>query len=303
MQAMLLAAGLGTRLRPLTETLPKPVVPMLNRALGSWALDTLKTVGVEHVVINTHVMPELLREHLQRDAPTGLRLTFSHEPELLGTAGGLKQACQYFADSDAPVIIANADILFCPDLARALRVHQANDAVATMILRDTPEPEHWGAIETDVTGRVRKMLDAPKHVRESTHAAMFSGVHILSPQALATLPNKGCVIRDGYQHWLSRGQRIDSIHDASPWSDLGTPQRYLEANLAALDHAWPHLHPELDATGSLVDPTAHISHSASIERCVIGAHATVDEGVNLKRCVVWPGTRVTENANDCVLTT
>jgi len=295
---MLLAAGLGTRLRPLTDRRPKPIVPVANRPLAGFAMEHLARSGVRSIVANTHPEPELVESTLQAVCPKGVDLRFSREIELLGTGGGLRKARPSFDDPQSPVIVVNGDTLFAPDLRRAYAAHVAQGAVATMILRPTAEPERFGAIGIDQNDWVRSLLGTPAdgRVRE---ALMFTGVQILSPEAFSAMPASGCVIRHAYRHWVDRGAPVLGVIDASPWADLGTVSDYQRLNLelASGSFTWPGIEPR---DGCILP--AGLEPSASVRQSVIGAGVRISEGVHLDRCVVWPGTQVTESATNAVLT-
>ena len=295
---MLLAAGLGTRLRPLTDRCPKPIVPVGNRPLAGFAMEHLARSGVRSIVANTHPEPELVESTLKSACPRGVDLRFSREIALLGTAGGLRKAQPSFDDPQSPVIVMNGDTLFAPDLSRAYAAHVAHGAVATMILRPTDEPERFGAIGIDQNDWVRSLLGTPsdERVRQSL---MFTGVQILSPNAFSAMPESGCVIRSAYRHWVDTGAPVLGVIDESPWADLGTVAEYhrLNLELASGSFAWPGVEPR---DGCILPDSRE--PSASVQRSVIGPEVVIAPGVQLDRCVVWPGTHVTRSSTNAVLT-
>jgi len=297
-QAILLAAGLGTRLQPLTDLRPKPIVPVANRPLAAFAMEHLARSGVRTVVANTHPLPDVVESALKSACPTGVELRFSRESTLLGTGGGLRKARSLLDDSQAPVLVMNGDTLFAPELDRAYAEHQARGAVATMILRRTPGPERFGAIGIDREGRVRSLLGIPSDERVRS-SLMFTGVHILSPEAFTAMPQSGCVIRTAYRGWVDRGARVLGLLDESPWADLGTVPEYhrLNLELASGLFAWPGVEP----TGGCILHDS-VRPSANIRRSVVGADVTIGEGVSVDRCVVWPGATVTQSATNAVIT-
>jgi NDP-sugar pyrophosphorylase family protein len=295
---MLLAAGLGTRLRPLTESAPKPIVPVANRPLAAFAMEHLARSGVRRIVANTHPRPELVEAALAAACPKGVDLRFSREMTLLGTGGGLRKARGLFDDSQSSVMVMNGDTLFAPDLGRASQEHLSRGAVATMILRRTSEPERFGAIGIDQDGWVRSLLGTPEYERVS-ESLMFTGVHILSPEAFSRMPESGCVIRSAYRHWVDSGAPVLGVIDESPWGDLGTVSEYhrLNLELASGSFAWPGIEPR---DGCILPAT--FEPGANVRQSVIGAGVRISEGVHIDRCVVWPGTLVTKSATNAVLT-
>jgi len=295
---MLLAAGLGTRLRPLTNLRPKPIVPVANKPLGAFAMEHMARSGVRRIVANTHPQPETVETALKAACPSDVELLFSRESTLLGTGGGLRKAQALFAASQAPVIVMNGDTLFAPDLGNAVSQHERRGAVATMILRRSPDASRLGAIGIDASGRVRSLLGAPAHadVREEL---MFTGVHILAAEAFVAMPESGCVIRSAYRRWVDSDELVLGIVDDSPWADLGTVSEYhrLNLELAAGSFAWPGVTPR----GGCILPKT-IEPSPRIQRSVIGEGAQLADGVTLDRCVVWPGARVDQSIENAVIT-
>jgi NDP-sugar pyrophosphorylase family protein len=295
---MLLAAGLGTRLRPLTDLRPKPIVPVANRPLAAFAMDYLARSGVQSIVANSHRQPELVESTLNAARPEAVELRFSRETRLLGTGGGLRKAQVLFDDPQSPVIVMNGDTLFAPDLDRAQAEHLSRGAVATMILRRSPDARRLGAIGIDQNGWVRSLLGAP-HDDRSRESLMFTGVHILAPEGFSALPESGCVIRSAYRHWVDRGAPVLGLVDESPWADLGTVGEYHRLNLAlaAGSFRWPGI--ERRDGCILADP---LDSSPNVRRSVIGPEVVIAPGVHLDRCVVWPGSHVTHSATNAVLT-
>ena len=295
---MLLAAGLGTRLRPLTDLRPKPIVPVANKPLGAFAMEHLARSGVTRIVANTHPQPQKVESALEVACPPLVDLRFSRETTLLGTGGGLKKARALFDDPQASVIVMNGDTLFAPDLRAALDAHVFAGAVATMILRKTPDPAHFGAIGIDPDGRVRTLLGSPGRA-DVSEELMFTGVHILSPEAFEAMPESGCVIRTAYRTWVDDGALVLGVVDDSPWADLGTVLEYhrLNLELASGSFLWPGVSPR---DGSILPDDRESSEQ--IRRSVVGEGARVEDGVTLDRCVVWPSTTVDRSASNAVIT-
>jgi NDP-sugar pyrophosphorylase family protein len=295
---MLLAAGLGTRLQPLTGLRPKPIVPVANKPLAAFAMEHLARNGVTSMVANTHPRPEEVETILKSACPWGVDLRFSREAVLLGTGGGLRKARPLFGDPQAPVLVMNGDTLFAPDLRNALEQHVSRGAVATMILRRVANPARFGAIAIDESGWVRALLGRPATTAVAEEL-MFTGVHILSPEAFDAMPQSGCVIRTAYRGWVDQGTPVLGIVDDSPWADLGTVSEYhrLNLELASGSVTWPGISPR---DGCIL--AAGVPASLRIRRSVVGEGARIGEQATLDRCVVWPGTVVDRSAQDAVLT-
>src|SRR5688572_30447267 len=152
MRAMLVAAGFGTRLDPLTRELPKPALPVANRPIAWYACDHLARSGFTEIAVNTHHLARELRDALAPLAPPGVKLRFVHEPEILGTGGGVRNAWQ--PDDGEDFVVMNAKLLFAPDLARVLTAHRQAGAIATMVLRALPPGSRFTPIATATDGRI-----------------------------------------------------------------------------------------------------------------------------------------------------
>lgn len=301
MRAMVLAAGLGTRLRPLTLERPKPAVPVGNRPLARFALDEVAKLGIVRAVLNTHHLGGALPGWLEPHAPEGVALDFVHEPELLGTGGGLRNAWPLLRDDDDPVVVVNGDILFSPDLAGAVETHRRLDAIATMVLRPDPAADRYGSVEVDGEGRVRRLLGRPDHPGP-LEKHMFTGVHVLSPRAFGEMPEVGCVVRECYRPWVDRGEVVAGHVDRSPWRDLGTLEAYLQANcsMAAGELPWGGVGHRSER--GLIHAGARVAAGATLHQAVVGDGAEVPAGADLERVVVWDGARAEGRLRDAVVT-
>ncbi len=302
MIGMVFAAGLGTRLRPLTERLPKPVVPLMNRPLASYSLERLAAAGVTRCAVNTHHLADAVPRALEGHLPAAMDVTFVHEETLRGTGGGLRGGLEaLLADGadDEPILVMNGDILFWPDLEGAIALHRRLGAVATMVLRPDPRARRFGAIHVDADGRVRRLLGEPAF-EGPLEEHMFTGVHVLSRAAIADLPRDGSVISGAYRGWVDGAATVAGFVDHGPWRDLGTPAEYLRAHVDMLSGAlpWPTLTPP---GASLVAHGASIGEGAILDRCVVGPGARVAAGARLTRAVVWAEAEVEGDAADVIV--
>ncbi|MEK6633349.1 MAG: NDP-sugar synthase [Nitrospirota bacterium] len=229
MKAMILAAGFGTRLRPLTNTIPKPLLPVAGTPLIVWNLMLLKHHGFRDVVINLHHLGPMIEQALGSGAQFGLRLLYSHEPIILGTGGGIKQAERYF--SNEAVLILNGDTLFDLDLAALCAFHHERKALATLVLREDPDAVKWGLVEVGADDRIVRING--KGLAETTlptRPRMFAGIHILHSRLLRDIPKEvASSIIDPYVAAIGRGEPLLGYDLTGYWSDVGTPERYGQA--------------------------------------------------------------------------
>jgi NDP-sugar pyrophosphorylase family protein len=228
MKAMILAAGLGTRLRPLTNTIPKPLLPVGGTPLIIWNLLLLKRHGFHEVVINLHHLGPMIEQALGNGSKFGLRIIYSHEPMILGTGGGIKQAEQHF--SGEPVLVLNGDTLFEMDLEALWVFHRSRAASATLVLREDPEAERWGLVEVGAEDRIHRITGKGASGSAPTIPRMFAGIHILNTRLLRDV-RKGVAssIIDPYVAAIERGDPVLGYDLKGYWSDVGTAERYTQA--------------------------------------------------------------------------
>lgn len=228
---MVLAAGLGTRLRPLTNSIPKPLLPIGGQPLIVWNLKLLERHGITQVMINVHHLGDQIREALGDGRAWGLEISYSPEPMLLGTGGGLKQVEAFFQGE--PFIVLNGDTLADLSLTDMVERFRSQGGIGLMALRDVPDPDRWGPVETDVHERVLTINGRGQRIESSdmvAHRRMFAGIHVLDPLLLKNIPvGRPSSIIDAYVEWIGRGAGVYGYVFSGYWSDVGTPERYAEA--------------------------------------------------------------------------
>jgi NDP-sugar pyrophosphorylase family protein len=241
MKAMILAAGLGTRLRPLTDDRPKAMVEIDGRTLLEITLSRLRSVGVREVVINVHHFADMIVEYLQANDNFGMRIEVSREETLLDTGGGLKKAAYFLlrgsADASShpgePFILHNVDVLSAIDLRRMVRFHTENQTLATLAVQDRKTSRHLLFDDhLQLCGR-QIGSDPPELVGrgQPAHALAFSGIHIVSPRLLAMLSAEGAFsIITSYLRLAAAGEKILAFRaDEYYWRDLGRSENVAQA--------------------------------------------------------------------------
>ncbi len=228
---MILAAGLGTRLRPLTEATPKPLLPVGGTPLIVWNLLLLRAGGIRDVIINLHYLGSMIEDALGNGAAWDMRIAYSPEPELLGTGGGVKAAAEFFEGE--PFLVINGDTLINIDVEAFQDFHLSHGGVATLVVRDDPYAAQWGAVESDAQDRILRINGRGWDQGSSppvAHIRMFAGVHILHPSLLANAPmGQPFSIIDSYTQALNKGSRLLGFVHSGYWSDIGTVERYAQA--------------------------------------------------------------------------
>jgi NDP-sugar pyrophosphorylase family protein len=220
--AMVFAAGLGTRLAPLTDRVPKALLEIGGRPMVEYPLRMLAAAGVEQVIVNLHHHGEQIRARLGDGARYGLRIRYSPEDPILDTGGAVARARPLLGDE--PFAIANCDALLDPDLGALWRFHEERGALATLVVRSDPNAERYGTLDLDSTGIVRRFLGKPESVDRPLERRMFCGVHVLSPDIFAHLPAMRVfsITRDVYVPLVVSGARLCGFDYQGYWRDVGT---------------------------------------------------------------------------------
>lgn len=235
MKAMVLAAGLGTRLRPLTDDRPKALVTVNGRTLLEIALERLRSFGVDDVIVNTHHFAGMVSEYLAANGNFGMRIEISHEETLLDTGGGLKKASWFFLESpDEPFVVHNVDVISTIDLSRMVEFHRQHAALATLAVADRETSRYLLFDERgELCGRRAGRDGNPEMARpaENMRALAFAGIHVISPRIFVKLEEEGAFsIIPAYLRLAGRGEKIDAFRaDDYSWRDLGRPESVREA--------------------------------------------------------------------------
>ena len=300
MKAMILCAGFGERLMPLTTELPKPAFPLANRPLVWYTLRLLRSWGVDSVIVNAHHLPDVLTETVRACLPAGMEVEFSMEKEILGTGGGLSRVRGFFRD-DEPFILINGDILTDMDIAGAVELHLARGAVATMVISTNERYKLPGEVMVDSGGRIRSILGRPGGSKDLL-PAFFTGLHIMSRKVFNFIPDRprSCIIRDCYMRMVEEDRGVFGFITGSYWSDIGTPGRYLNANIDVLEGKYsPPFKLELmpgEISSQAGEGSFLVGGGCRIGRdvqtgpgAIIGEGAVIGDGCSMRESVVWPG--------------
>ena len=272
MKAMLLAAGFGTRFQPVTFTLPKPLIPVCNRPLIGWPIESFLAQGVRDFVVNLHHLPDAIRDALPRAYPQA-HFEFSFEQEILGTGGGVRRARRLLEDDD--FFLANGDTVQSVPVDALRRARSERDALAALTLRHPPEGDYFTPVFFE-NGRITGFGSG------TGEALMFSGSHCVARRVFDVMPDKDVfgMVDQLYQPLLQQGETIAAVVDDDPrWFDIGNPRRYLAASRALCGE-------NVVGGRSLVEGT--LIDSVVWNDCRIAA------GVTLESCIVAHGVELTK---------
>ncbi|MDE0331429.1 MAG: NDP-sugar synthase [Nitrospinae bacterium] len=318
MRAFVMAAGYGKRLGALGEEIPKPLLPLGGVPLIGFALEKLAAVGVSEVAVNLHHGAEKICSALG-DYAHGVHVHYFHEHEILGTAGGIKNAEAFLCEKNEPFFVINADAPCGANLKTALDHHQKGGFLATLILRRSPEAQQYGVLEFDEEGRLRKFLgeSAPGSPRGESSQAMFTGLSVMSPEMLSHIPagKESDISTQIYPSLMESDARIGAILSDSYWMDVGTSTRYLQANMDVMsgefapDFNWPPSEllliegPAMKWGEGSIEPPVLVGSDVVIQKnakagpfTVIMAGATLGYNAVARESIVFPGGKIDENS-------
>ena len=238
MKAMILAAGLGTRLRPLTDHRPKALVEINGRTLLEITLDRLRSFGVREVIVNVYHFADMILEYLETNDNFGMRIEVSREDVLLDTGGGLKKAAYFFvgdsAGSEEPFIVHNVDVLSTIDLQPMVQFHRDHQALATLAVQER-KTSRYLLFDDQLQLCGRRAGSDKEHelvrVVERSQALAFSGIHVISPRLLRMMNEEGAFsIITTYLRLAGQGEKISAFRaDEYYWRDLGKPENVVQA--------------------------------------------------------------------------
>jgi NDP-sugar pyrophosphorylase family protein len=223
-RAMVLAAGRGTRLAPLTHTTPKPLVPVADRPLLEHILEFLYAGGIREVVINLHHLGHRIEEQIGDGRRFGLGVRYSWEDPILDTGGGIKRAEPLLAGE--PFVVQNGDSLLELPLEELVACHREHGAIATLAVRPDPDAARYGTIELDADDRVRRIVGVPAEVPGTLRPFMFPGLHVLEPAIFSWMePDVAySIMRVTYAKLLAAGERIHGFPTSARWVNIDTPE-------------------------------------------------------------------------------
>jgi mannose-1-phosphate guanylyltransferase len=310
---MVMAAGLGTRLRPLTYEAPKPMVPVANRPVMEHILLLLRGHGFGEVIANLHWFPDTIRDRFGDGARLGVALTYSYEEELLGTAGGVRGVADFFGDE--PFLVMAADALTDIDLAALRAAHEANDGIATLAVTRVSNVSEFGVVITGSDGRIQGFQEKPDRGEALSDLANCM-IYVLDREIFDYFPDQPVVdfALDVFPALLSNDVPFHVHETDAYWNDVGSLPEYLRGNLDAVEGAV-----EVELAGRLLDTSGGddalergdpgvSGRVLAAEGCeldpgarldgplVIGEGCTVGAGARVKHAVLLPGAQVAPGA-------
>ena len=314
MKAILLAGGKGTRLRPLTIHTPKPIVPIFDRPFLHYQLDLLKQVAeIDEAILSLNYQPRRIEEIFGDGGDSGLGIRYVVEPVPLGTGGAIRYAGDALHDS---VVVFNGDVLTAIDLTAVIRLHRERKAKATIVLTPVDNPTAYGLVETDASGNIQRFLEKP-NPDEITCNTINAGIYVLEPDTFDRIPKDmpWSIERSFFPSLIERGETFVGHVDRGYWIDIGTPEKYMQVHRDIMDGRYRAAPFAGGTSATWISPKARIEEGATVDGpcfidegvvvksgarigpySVIGRHCWVEEHATLDRAIVWPNSRISQEA-------
>jgi NDP-sugar pyrophosphorylase family protein len=295
MRAMVLSAGYGTRLWPLTEDRTKPAIPILGKPLAGYVAEYLAGYGFDYIVVNLHHRPESVRSALGDGSRFGVKLQYVEEPEILGTSGALDNARELLKEET--FVVVNGKIITDIDLGEALETHRRTHALATLVLIPNTLRERFSVVETQ-NGLVTTFGGMPVALAHEPTPLMFTGIQILEPEIFSYIPRDvfSHSTTDVYPQAIAKGERIAAHVANGRWRELSTLQRYLDISLEMLKERGEALSAGTnsmisggaDVRDAILWDNVVVSAGARVRRAVLADNVHIDSGEVIEDAVVVP---------------
>jgi mannose-1-phosphate guanylyltransferase len=302
MKGIIIAGGFGTRLRPLTYSRPKHLLPVGNRPFLEYQVDLLRRHGITEIVFATNYFADQIEAHFGDGSAFGVRMRYALEQEPLGTAGAIKNAAALYPEDR--VVVLNGDILTDFDVGEVIRFHAEKDAQATIALRAVERPHAFGVLDTDDGGRVSAWSEPTEEEKKRVAANpgpptgisdyINAGIYVLEPQVIAQIPTgrPTSIERETYPALIGAGAAVYGIAPEGFWMDMGHPEQYLAASEAVLT-----VRVRTGVPYRQFGEGVEIASEAAVdEKTSLGAGVRIGRGTRLVGCIILDGCTVGENA-------
>jgi mannose-1-phosphate guanylyltransferase len=303
MRAVVLVGGFGTRLRPLTLSTPKQMLPVVNRPMIERVLEHLHRHGIDDAVLSLGYRPDAFSASYPDGVCAGVTLHYAVEPEPMDTAGAIRFAA-LDAGIDERFVVANGDVLTDLDIGALVKLHDARGAEGTIALHRVEDPSAYGVVPTDPDGRVLAFVEKPPR-EEAPTDLINAGTYVLEPSVIGRIDGgrRVSVERETFPAMAADGS-LYAMDGRTYWIDTGTPAQYLQAHLDLLDgvrgHAEDGVDPRADVAGlvsrSAVAAGAKVDRGATVEDSIVMAGATIADGAAVRGSIVGPGATVGRGA-------
>jgi NDP-sugar pyrophosphorylase family protein len=307
LKAMIMAAGVGSRLDPLTQDVPKPLVPIANRPVMDILFEMLLDISVKDVVANTHYKAEKIIDRYKNNK-MGINFNYVHEKELSGTAGGVKK-CQFFFDKGEDFLVLSADGLSNANLKAAIESHKKSGAIASLGIKKIAMEEipHFGVVVTDNDGFITEFQEKPA-IKDAKSDCINTGIYIFNYEIFNYIPENTFYdfAKNVFPELLSKDIKINTFPVEEYWSDIGTIDQYIQSTQDLFDNKYKINHSEIIKTekGAYITGESYIAPSATIVgNNVIGSKCIIGKNVILENSIIWDDVEIADNIKitNCVV--
>lgn len=300
---MVMAAGVGSRLNPLTNNIPKPLVPVLNRPVMDILLEKLSDYGIESVIANTHYLAEQIQHRYIKNSPINIKFDYIHETELSGTAGGVKK-CEFFFAEDENFLVVSADGFHDADLDKIIRSHEESGCIATMAISEVDHAEvcHYGVVVPTKDYTVSEFQEKPK-IEEAKSNYINTGIYVFNKRIFEFIPQnqKYDFAKDVFPKLLEANEKINIYRIQAYWSDIGTIEQYIQSNIDALNRKVIIKNPNIMRKFESVytcDSSTVLDESVTLSgHVVIGKNCKIGKNVSLENVIIWDNVTIADNIN------
>lgn len=297
-KAMIMAAGVGSRLDPLTKSVPKPLVPVANRPVMDILVDNLKSIGVKDIVSNTHYLAEKIINRYE-NINFGVNFKFIKEDTLSGTAGGLKK-CQFFFDKGDEFLVLSADGLSNADLQKGIDMHRKSGAIATIGIKEIPHEEvsHFGVVVTDETGYITEFQEKPS-VEDAKSNFINTGIYVFDYRIFDYIPeNTFYDFAKNVFPNLLKDHEINTFVIDNYWTDIGTLEQYQQSTQDLFEGRCHFNHSKLvkTANGAYISNTENLPDDLTfVGNSTIGSNCKIGKNVTLKNAIIWDNVTIEDD--------
>lgn len=306
MKAMVMAAGMGSRLEPLTLMFPKPLIPVMNRPLMDIILTQLHSIGIDEVISNTYYLANQIIDRY-KDNKLGVKFNYIKETELSGTAGGVKK-CQFFFDEGEDFVVMSGDVLTTADIQKGIEIHKQSGAVATIGVKQVPHElvSHFGVVVTDENGYIKEFQEKPS-IEEAKSNLINTGIYIFNYKIFEYIPENTFYdfAKNVFPKLLAEGQ-INTFEISEYWNDIGTISQYKQSIQDVFNGVCKISHDKIVETnlGNYISETTKIPNTVRfVGNSVVGKNCKLGEYIKLENCVVLDNAEIKSGSefSDCII--
>lgn len=305
MKAMIMAAGVGSRLDPITQSVPKPLVPVANKPVMDILFEKLAGLGITDVVANTYYLADQIIERYSSN-PFGINFSYIKEDTLSGTAGGLKK-CQFFFDKDDDFVVLSADGLSNADIKAGIECHKKSGAIATIGVKQVPleEVPHFGVVVTDNNGFITEFQEKPA-IEQAKSNLINTGIYIFNYKIFDFIPeNTFYDFAKNVFPKLLELKEINTFEIDEYWSDIGTLDQYKQSTQDLFNGLCNFKHSQIinTAKGAYISETSNINNAEILGNCTIGKNCQIGKNVTIENSIIWDNVKIADSIKikNCII--